>query len=380
MKKLLFITLLLLSSLTLNAQRCVVLDFQIGTNVTEEEVKAVSYEFRSNFNPSCYTVEDYFKVKNILKDLNFDVSNMKKDQIRDFGREMIATIVVYGSLSKYMEEYSLDILIMDISSGTTALSQNTTFQKSEYREKTPKVSKEIASKLCNISTNTTKQTATQKELMLDEGRYVGDIVNGKPHGKGKLFYKEDDKYNRVSYEGDWVNGERSGNGTLIWKSGEKYTGNWKNNNRDGYGTDYYPNGKIWYKGEWKNGKRDGKGVNYYQTNDKYNREYYEGNWVNGERSGNGTLIWKSGSKYVGEWKNGKIDGYGTYYYSNNDIKYKGDWKNNKWHGSGTWYIDDGRIYTGQFIDDKPSGYGTLTNKNGRIIYSGIWYNGEPTEN
>lgn len=149
MKKLLFLTLLLLSSLALNAQRCVVLDFQIGTNVTEEEVKAVSYEFRSNFNPSCYTVEDYFRVKRIMKEMDYDVSNMKKEQIRDFGRDMIATIVVYGSLSKFMDEYSLDILVMDISSGTTVSGKSTTFQKSEYREKTPIISKEIALKLCN---------------------------------------------------------------------------------------------------------------------------------------------------------------------------------------------------------------------------------------
>lgn len=167
MKRLLFLGVLCLMSLTINAQRCVVLDFQIGENMTAEEVESVSYEFRSTFNPSCYTVEDYLRVKRVLKDLGYDPASMKKEQVRKFGRDMVATVVIYGSLSKFMDEYTLDVAVMDISTGTTLVSRNNVFQKSEYRTKTREVSLEIATDLCKTSSGggsdikTTRKTVTQ---------------------------------------------------------------------------------------------------------------------------------------------------------------------------------------------------------------------------
>ena len=148
MKKLILLASLLLAALATHAQRCVVLDFQIGENVTQEEVESISYEFRSNFNPSCYTVEDFIRVKRVLKELGYNPASMKREQVRKFGRDMVAAVVVYGTLNKYMDEYSLDVLVMDVSAGTTALSQNATFQKSEYRTFPKSVATGIASKLC----------------------------------------------------------------------------------------------------------------------------------------------------------------------------------------------------------------------------------------
>jgi hypothetical protein len=39
----------------------------------------------------------------------------------------------------------------------------------------------------------------------------------------------------------------------------------------------------------------------------------------------------AGDKYVGEWKDDKIHGQGTYTYANGD-KYVGEWKNDKYDG------------------------------------------------
>lgn len=151
MKKTILFVALFVAAFAVRAQKCVVLSFQVGDNVTVEEVEAVSYEFRSTFNPSCYIVEEKFKVNRVLNDLGFNASSMKKEQIRKLGREMIATVVVYGSLSKFMDEYTLDVNVMDVSTGTTCVNQNNTFQKSEYRTHTRSVSQGVASKLCNSS-------------------------------------------------------------------------------------------------------------------------------------------------------------------------------------------------------------------------------------
>ena len=79
--------------------------------------------------------------------------------------------------------------------------------------------------------------------------------------------------------------------------------------------------------------------------------------------------------YDGEWKEGKIDGIGTLYYSNGDIAYHGQWKNEQFHGRGLIYNDDPNPkvvdtftyenfdsledfwvkYEGQFKDDQKDG-------------------------
>ena len=58
----------------------------------------------------------------------------------------------------------------------------------------------------------------------DESKYVGEVKNGKPHGKGILIYPE----NGGKYEGNWKNGKYHGKGKLIYFDGGIYIGDFKN--------------------------------------------------------------------------------------------------------------------------------------------------------
>ena len=84
-----------------------------------------------------------------------------------------------------------------------------------------------------------------------EPLYEGEVVNGKPHGQGKLtFEKFDDKY-ESSFEGLFEDGipikgkffdkegtifdgkfdkesSEVGNGRIIYNNGDKYVGEWSN--------------------------------------------------------------------------------------------------------------------------------------------------------
>lgn len=51
----------------------------------------------------------------------------------------------------------------------------------------------------------------------------------------------------------------NGQGTFTWATGNKYTGKWKMDQRDGFGKLEYSNGDV-YEGEFKEGKKHGKGV------------------------------------------------------------------------------------------------------------------------
>ena len=53
----------------------------------------------------------------------------------------------------------------------------------------------------------------------DGGQYQGEIMMGKPHGKGRTVYK-----NGNTYEGQYEKGKRQGYGTYIFFDGEKYEG------------------------------------------------------------------------------------------------------------------------------------------------------------
>ena len=55
----------------------------------------------------------------------------------------------------------------------------------------------------------------------------------------------------------------------------------------------------------------------------------EGNWKNNTKDGNGTQYFHNGDKYVGQWKNNQMEGNGTYTQSNGNIYHSGLWKNSK---------------------------------------------------
>ena len=79
-----------------------------------------------------------------------------------------------------------------------------------------------------------------------------------------------------------------------------------------------------------------------------------------------------GTKYVGEYKDGKRHGQGTYTFPDGK-KYVGGWKDSKYHGQGTLTSSDGKYFVGEFKDSKPwniTGY----DKNGNIKRK--WVNGK----
>jgi hypothetical protein len=49
----------------------------------------------------------------------------------------------------------------------------------------------------------------------------------------------------------------SGYGTIMWRNGRSYTGNWRNNKRNGVGSLYYTDGKI-AEGMWNDDNPTGE--------------------------------------------------------------------------------------------------------------------------
>ena len=105
-------------------------------------------------------------------------------------------------------------------------------------------------------------------------------------------------------QGDCTNGQ----GTYTLSSGEKYVGQYKDDERNGQGTNTWPYGSK-YVGQWKDGKKNGQGTNTWPYGQKY-----VGQWKKGKFNGQGTYTWPSGQKYVGQFKDDNaIPGQGKEY-------------------------------------------------------------------
>ena len=105
------------------------------------------------------------------------------------------------------------------------------------------------------------------------------------------------------------------------------------------------------------------------TGDKYVGEYKDD-----ERHGQGTFTFADGDKYVGDYKDNERHGQGTYTFANGE-KYVGEFKDNNYHGQGTYTFANGDKYVGEFKDDKRHGQGTYTWADGKKE-SGYWMNSE----
>tara|TARA_Y100001978_G_C23649373_1_gene412557 strand:- start:727 stop:1314 length:588 start_codon:yes stop_codon:yes gene_type:complete len=116
-----------------------------------------------------------------------------------------------------------------------------------------------------------------------------------------------------------------------------------------FGSFYYENLDV-YVGEFKDGKRNGQGT-YTWANDPYKGDKYVGEYKDDKRNGQGTETYANGAKYVGEYKDDKKNGQGTHTWPSGQ-KYVGEFKDGKKNGRGIYYLPDGRKLDGYFKDDR----------------------------
>ena len=98
-------------------------------------------------------------------------------------------------------------------------------------------------------------------------RYVGQVVNGLPEGKGIMYYP----------------------------NGDRYEGEWRNDNKEGKGIYYYHNGDR-YEGDHRNGKKEGKGIMYCHNGDREMGDYY-----NGKEIGKHVMLTKNGEVKINNY-------------------------------------------------------------------------------
>lgn len=164
------------------------------------------------------------------------------------------------------------------------------------------------------------------------GKYTGDWKDGEKHGYGVFVYANGSKY-----EGEWVRDKRHGKGTY-WvgdkgKARKQYAGDWRDDKRHGMGTCFFEDG-CRYDGLCEHNKRQGTGRRVYQDG-----SMYEGHWLSNQRSGHGVLVLPNGDRYDGHWLKDKKEGPGRFFYKATRKVYEGEWVEDS-PKCGTYHDDD----------------------------------------
>ena len=95
----------------------------------------------------------------------------------------------------------------------------------------------------------------------------------------------------------------------------------------------------------------GNGYGTYLYSGEWEGQKYVGEHKNGKRHGQGTYTYVSGNKYVGEWKYGKRHGQGAFTFANGD-KYIGEYKDGQKNGLGVYTYSDGKGDLSYYINGK----------------------------
>ena len=123
--------------------------------------------------------------------------------------------------------------------------------------------------------------STFGKVIFSEGVYIGEVLNGKAHGYGRINFN----------------------------NGDKYIGQWSNNAMTGVGFMY--SNKMYTLGNFINGKKHGRCLTIIQRG-SYQYDFFIGSYLNNLKHGSGAYLWESEDCYVGEFANDVRNGKGVY--------------------------------------------------------------------
>lgn len=175
-----------------------------------------------------------------------------------------------------------------------------------------------------------------------------------------------DEYLLLSYKGDWSHGRKCGKGKAKYANGDRYDGEWLDDQPHGKGIYRRTSGDC-FEGDFVKGRIHGRGRAVYANND-----VYEGEWRDDMKHGEGVYTFANGGSYSGTWVEDKRHGHGTFTTSAKDV-YDGEWVSNIFSGKGTYTTAAGDIYDGEWSNDGLHGNGSITYVNGDK-YVGLWRN------
>ena len=185
-----------------------------------------------------------------------------------------------------------------------------------------------------------------------EVQMSGQFKDDKKNGKGTCYFANGDKY-----VGDRVDDKQTGQGVFTWSDGDRYERCCSPMPRPSlHASRTLPahtmnstQAQVW--GQFKDGKKNGKGTYYFVNGDKYVCD-----WVEDNRTGQGVLTLPNGDRY--ERCCSAMPRHALYAsrtlpvhtMNSTQAQVWGQFKDGKKNGKGTYYFADGRKDEGEWVD------------------------------
>lgn len=174
MKRLFILICALFVVANLSAQRIAVLDFNAGAGVSQADVDGISAIFNTYFSPKGYTLVERTRIDRVIDEQNFQRGQLTQGQMVRIGQILNVSKVVIGDVNIIMNQYNVDIRVVNVESGTIAAKDGATWSPgSSYRT----MMSQLGSRLANIISI----TPTTSSVANGSSWKVGDFydVNGK---------------------------------------------------------------------------------------------------------------------------------------------------------------------------------------------------------
>lgn len=128
------------------AQRVAVLNFNAGSGVTQMEVDGLSSIFNTYFTPKGAEIVERTSVDKILQEQKFQNSRFTNTDMVALGEMLNVSLIVVGDINVVMEQYNVDVRVVNVQTGTIVAKDGTSFSKGgSYRD----MMKELGERLSN---------------------------------------------------------------------------------------------------------------------------------------------------------------------------------------------------------------------------------------
>lgn len=163
MKKLFLFSMMCLMALSLNAQRCAVLEFKARVGISQSDVEGISAIFTTYFRPAGYTMVERSQIDKALDEQGFQRSNITESQMVRIGKILNVSKIVVGDINVVMGQYNVDVRVINVETGTIAATEGATFATSSYRASMQSVATKLAAKIAIKPGSTVPAALTAKK-------------------------------------------------------------------------------------------------------------------------------------------------------------------------------------------------------------------------
>ena len=133
--KVLWLIAMLVLTTSAFAQRVAVLNFNAGSGVTQMEVDGLSSIFNTYFAPKGAEIVERTSVDKILQEQKFQNSRFTNTDMVALGEMLNVSLVVVGDINVVMEQYNVDVRVVNVQTGTTVAKDGTSFSTGgSYRD------------------------------------------------------------------------------------------------------------------------------------------------------------------------------------------------------------------------------------------------------